>query len=97
MSCLSTGCSKHRNYPGEAIPNDADGHWKIILSRSCFINDAESCYASVEDESLALLVYGIESCRMFILELPDFLVTADHQQLIISSPIRPSSKELKSL
>ena len=34
----------------------------------------------MEGEALAL-IYGLESCRMFILGCPDLLVTVDHQPL----------------
>ena len=57
-----------------------EGHWKLILAGSRFTSDAESRYTSVVGEALAL-VYGLESCRMFILGCPDLLVTVDHLPL----------------
>ena len=71
---------KHCGCPGETDMSCGDGHWKLILAGSRFTNDAESRYAPVEGEALAL-VYGLESCRMFILGCPDLLVTVDHQPL----------------
>ena len=71
---------KHCKCPGEADMSCGEGHWKVILAGSRFTNDAESRYAPVEGEALAL-VYGLESCRMFILGCPDLLVTVDHKPL----------------
>ena len=71
---------KHCRCPGESDMSCGDGHWKLILAGSRFTNDAESRYAPVEGEALAL-VYGLESCRMFVLGCPDLLVTVDHQPL----------------
>ena len=56
-----------------------DGHWKINLTGSRFTSDSESRYAPVQ-EALTL-VYGLESCRMFILGCTDLLVT-DHLPLV---------------
>ena len=71
---------KHCNCPSEAGMSCGEGHWKLILAGSRFTNDAESRYSPVEGEALAL-VYGLESCRMFVLGCPDLLVTVDHQPL----------------
>ena len=52
------------------------GHWKIILTGSLFAIDTESRYKPLEGEALPL-VYGLVSCRMFILGCPDLPVTVD--------------------
>ena len=72
---------KHCSCTGEPDMSCGNGHWKLILSGSRFTNDAESRYAPVEGEALAL-VYGLESCRMFVLGCPDLLVTVDHKPLV---------------
>lgn len=72
---------KHCGCSGELNMGCGDGHWKIILTGSRFTSDSESRYAPVEGEALAL-VYGLESCRMFILGCPDLLVTVDHLPLV---------------
>lgn len=72
---------KHCKCPGELNMDCRDGHWKVILASSRFTNDAESRYAPVEGEALAL-VYGLESCRMFVLGCPNLLVTVDHLPLV---------------
>lgn len=90
-TCLSTDYSKngigyflfqkHCQCPTESGPNCGENHWKIILAGSRFTKDAESRYSPVEGEALAL-IYGLESCRMFLLGCPDLLVTVDHQPLV---------------
>ena len=71
---------KHCTGPGEVDMSCGEDHWKLILAGSRVTNDAGSRYEPVEGEALAL-VYGLESCRMFILGCPDLLVTVDHQPL----------------
>ena len=90
-TCLSTDYSKtsfgyflfqkHYRCPTESGPNCGENHWKIILAGSRFTKDVESRYSPIEWADLAL-IYGLESCRMFILGCPDLLVTVDHQPLI---------------
>ena len=48
---------KHCGCSGELNMGRGDGHWKIILTGSCFTSDFESRYASMEEEALALM-YG---------------------------------------
>ena len=72
---------KHCGCSGELNMGCGDGHWKIILTSSRFTSDFESRYAPVKGEALAL-VYGLESCRMFILECSDLLLTVDHLPLL---------------
>ena len=72
---------KHCKCEGELNMSCGDGHWRLILAGSRFTNDAESRYAPVEGEALAL-VYGLESCRMFILGCPDLIITVDHLPLV---------------
>lgn len=72
---------KHCRCEGELNMSCGDGHWKLILAGSRFTNDAEPRYALVEGEALAL-IYGLESCRMFILGCPDLVITVDHLPLV---------------
>ena len=46
---------KYCGCTGEPDMSYSDGHWKLILSGSRLTNDAESRYASVEGEALALV------------------------------------------
>ena len=68
------------NCPGEASLNCRDDHWKLILARSRFTNDAELHYTPGERESLAL-IFELESCWMFVLRCPDLLLTVNYQLL----------------
>ena len=57
------------------------GHWRMVYAGSRFTNEAESNYAPIEGEALALL-FGLESCRMFVLGCPDLLIAVDHEPLV---------------
>ena len=90
-TCLATDWSKtgigyfllqkHCSCRTEDGPNCGNGHWQIILAGSRFTKEAESRYAPVEGEALAL-IYDLESCRMFVLGCPSLLVAVDHKPLL---------------
>ena len=90
-TCLATDWSrigvgysltqKHCECTGPIDPNCGGGHWKLILAGSRFTKDAETRYAPIEGEALAL-VYGLQSCRMFVLGSPNLTVAVDHKPLI---------------
>ena len=61
-------------------PNFGSGNWKIVFSGSRFTTAAESRYAPIEGETLAL-VYGLNSCKMFVMGCPKFLVAVDHKSI----------------
>ena len=89
-TCLSsdwsmTGLSfflhwQHCSCPTAKVPDCGNGHWKLIFSGSHFTTDAESRYASVEGEALAL-IYALESCHMFVLGCPLLMISGDHKPL----------------
>ena len=58
----------------------SDG-WHLIFAGSRFTSDAESRYAPVEGEALAV-VNALEKCRMFVLGCSDLLVVVDHKPLV---------------
>ena len=62
-------------------PNCGNGHWKLILAGSRFTKPAESRYAPVEGEALAV-AYGLNQCRLFVLGSPNLIVAVDHKPLI---------------
>ena len=74
-------CQKHCSCPTSQGPECENGHWKLIFAGSRFTTDAESRYAPVEGEALAL-IYTLESCRMFVLRCPDLTISVDHQPLM---------------
>ena len=90
-TCLSTDWAKigigfaltqrHCNCPLPAKPNCGAGHWKLVFAGSRFTSQAESRYAPIEGEALAL-VEALKSCRIFILGCPDLIVAVDHKPLL---------------
>eukprot|EP00112_Aurelia_sp_Birch-Aquarium-sp1_P001605 Seg1173.19 transcript_id=Seg1173.19/GoldUCD/mRNA.D3Y31 product="Retrovirus-related Pol polyprotein from transposon opus" pseudo=true protein_id=Seg1173.19/GoldUCD/D3Y31 len=89
-TCISSDWSKtgigfflrqqHCACPTQEGPECGNGHWKLIFAGSRFTSDAESRYAPVEGEALAL-IYALESCRMFVLGRPDLIISVDHKPL----------------
>jgi len=89
-TCLATDWSKtgigftlsqkHCQCPGKD-PLCGPDHWHVVYAESRFTSDAESCYAPIEGEALAVLV-GLESCQMFVLGCPDLLISVDHKPLV---------------
>ena len=55
--------------------------WKITLVGSRFTNPAESRYAPVEGEALAV-VYALDKARYFVLGCTDLIVAVDHKPLL---------------
>ena len=90
-TCLSTDWSKtgvgfllqqkHCQCSIDKAPHCGPDHWKLVFAGSRFLTDAESRYAPVEGEALAL-VYGLEQCRMFVLGCPNLTVAVDHKPLV---------------
>ena len=74
-------CQKHCSCPTSQGPECGNGHWKLIFAGSCFTTDAESRYAPVEGEALAL-IYALESCHMFVLGCRNLTISVDHQPLM---------------
>ena len=91
VTCLSTDWSKtgigfllsqkHCSCPFSNNPLCGVGHWKVVYAGSRFTRDAESRYAPIEGESLALL-FGLESCKMFVMGCPNLIVAVDHKPLV---------------
>ena len=48
---------------------------------SRFLKEAESRYAPIEGEALAV-AYALEKCKMFVLGCPDLTIATDHQPLL---------------
>ena len=90
-TCLATDWSKtglgftlsqkHCTCPYTDNPLCGHGHWKIVYAGSRFTRPAESRYAPIEGESLALL-FALESCKMFVMGCPSLLVAVDHKPLV---------------
>ena len=57
------------------------GHWVVVFAGSRFTTDAESRYAPVEGEALAV-VYSLETSKMFVTGCPKLIVSVDHKPLL---------------
>ena len=55
--------------------------WKLVFAGSRFTSGAESRYASVEGEMLAV-VWALDKARHFVLGCPSLIVAVDHQPLL---------------
>lgn len=55
--------------------------WKIVLVGSRFTSAAESRYAPIEGEALAV-VYALEKARHFVLGCSDLIISVDHKPLL---------------
>lgn len=90
ITCLSTDWSrsgigfwllqKHCTCPGSK-PFCCHSGWKVALVGSRFTNTAESRYAPVEGEALAV-VYALEKARHFVLGCSDLTIAVDHKPLL---------------
>lgn len=90
-TCLATDWSKtgigftlsqkHCQCRGPANPGCGEGHWKLVYVGSRFLKDAETRYAPIEGEALAV-AYALEKCKMFVLGCPDLTIATDHQPLL---------------
>jgi hypothetical protein len=86
--CLATDWSKqglgftllqkHCRCSMTDAPNCCHNGWRLIFAGSRFTTDAESRYAPVEGEALAV-TYAFEKCRMFTLGCSDLTVVTDHK------------------
>ena len=89
-TCLATDWSKtgvgfwlfqkHCKCPGSK-PFCCRSGWKITLVGSRFTNGAESRYAPVEGEALAV-VYALNKAKHFVLGCPNLTIAVDHKPLL---------------
>ena len=63
------------------MPTCCPGGWKICLVGSCFTSPAESRYAPIEGEALAV-VYGLHQTRYYILGCSNLIIATDHKPLL---------------
>ena len=55
--------------------------WHVTLFCSRYLTEAESRYAPVEGESLAV-AFGLEKCKHFVLGCTDLIIAVDHKPLL---------------
>ena len=72
---------KHCNCDIENAPVCCKDGYKLVFAGSRFTTDAESRYAPVEGEALAV-VHALAKCYMFVLGCPDLTVVVDHKPLV---------------
>ena len=72
---------KHCQCSSTSRPDCGDNHWKLVFAGSRFTTDAESRYAPIEGEALAV-VYGLQRCRIFVMGAPNLTVAVDHNPLV---------------
>ena len=65
----------------QKAPGCCKNGWRIILAGSHFLNGAESRYAPIEGEALAV-AWGLEQTQYFSQGCPDLLVVTDHKSLV---------------
>ena len=79
-TALQTDASR-RNGLGYALLQWHDDKWRLIQCGSRFVSDAESRYAMVELELLAV-VWATQKCKMFLSGMKQFTIVVDHQPLV---------------
>ena len=57
------------------------GQWTLIQAGSRLLSDAETQYAVIDFEMLAVF-WAISKCRMFLVGLQHFIINTDHNLLI---------------
>ena len=80
-TCLQTDASRRFGL-GFALLQRQSGteKWRLIQCGSRFLQDAETRYAMVELEALAIQ-WAIKKCHVFLAGLPHFSVITDHKSL----------------
>ncbi len=66
---------------GFVLQQEHHGDWKLIQAGSRFLTDAETRYAVIELELLAV-AWATKKCRVFLSGLPSFTVITDHNPLV---------------
>jgi len=72
---------KHCSCTMDNAPNCCPTGWKLVFAGSRFTTEAESRYAPVEGEALAV-TYALAKCRMFTLGCHNLTVVTDHKPLV---------------
>ena len=63
------------------LPTCCQTGWRLCLVGSRFLHPAETRYAPIEGEALAV-AYALHQCRYFILGCTDLIVATDHKPLV---------------
>lgn len=76
---LETDASRTKGF-GYALLQRQDSEWKMVAAGSRYLKDAETRYAMIELEVLAIY-YGIKQYHLYLSGMPEFEVITDHQPL----------------
>ena len=76
---LSTDAS--RQGLGFILQQKTSGEWLLVQAGSRFLSDAESRYATIELELLAV-TWAVTKCKVFLAGLQHFYISTDHNPLI---------------
>ena len=71
---------KHCTCPGN-MPDCCVNGWRVTLAGSRFLQKAETRYAAIEGEALAI-AWGLEQTKYFTQGCKDLLVVTDHKPLV---------------
>ena len=66
---------------GFVLLHDGTKEWRIVQAGSRFLTDAETRYAVIELECLAI-AWAIKKCNIFLAGMEDFTIVTDHNPLI---------------
>jgi hypothetical protein len=80
-TALHTDASRLKGLGFVLRQQHADGSWRTIQAGSRFLSDAESRYAMIELELLAIC-WATQKCRLFLEGLPLFEIITDHRPLV---------------
>ncbi len=78
---LQTDAARTKGLGYVLMQEGPDGNWHLIEANSRFISDAQSRYAMVELELLAV-AYAMTECHNYLFGLPHFELVVDHQPLV---------------
>ena len=78
---LATDASRLRGLGFVLRQAQPDGTWRVIQAGSRFLSDAETRYATIELEALAV-AWAIKKCRLFLAGIPCFQIATDHRPLV---------------
>ena len=77
----ASGCSKNHCKCQSDVPFCCHTGWKITLVGSCFTHAAESRYAPVEGEALAV-ADALDKACFFVLGCTNLIIAVDHKPLL---------------
>ena len=79
-TALQTDASRFKGL-GYAFLQQHGGIWNLIQCRSRFLSDAETRYAVIELELVAV-VWALKKCKMYLLGFPHFQLVVDLKPLV---------------